>query len=128
MSRIQMVVAALAATEGGASVVAHLMQVSRLSVEGTQVTGALLFDGERLVQLMDGPPATVLGQAQCWCQLPELLQARVVAVCSPPCTAPVLHWQTGFVDAGPLDAAMEAADPLGCVQAFVHALSLADVF
>lgn len=128
MSRIQMVVAAFAAAGRGASVVAHLMQASRVSAEGTQVTGALLYDGERLVQLMDGPPATVLGQAQFWCQLPELSHARVVAVCSPPCTTPVLHWQTGYVEAGQLDAAIEEADPLGCVLAFVQALAQADVF
>jgi hypothetical protein len=126
MSRVQMVVAARCAVLGGVSAVARLLQVSRRAVEGQGITGGLLFDGELLIQLLDGAPDAVQTLAAQWLAQPLLTQVQVLGVCAPTSVQGTGPWQAGFVEVEVLEDVARAPSADAMVAAFLQALTLAD--
>lgn len=135
MSRVQMLVVAQCVARGCLSGVARLLQASRETVVGQRVAGGLLFDGEVLLQLMEGSPDVVQRLAEQWLAQPLFTQARVLAVCEPgvsslasTATSPsATGWQAGFVEPGALDEVVLAPSPHTMVSEFLRVLLLADV-
>jgi len=139
MSRVQMLVVAQCVARGCLSGVARLLQASREMVVGQRVAGGLLFDGEVLLQLMEGSPDVVQRLAEQWLAQPLFTQAGVLAVCEPgvsslastaasTATSPsATGWQAGFVEPGALDEVVLAPSPHTMVSEFLRVLLLADV-
>jgi len=128
-ARMQMLLVARCGPGGSGLGVPRLMQASRDEAARHALTGGLLFDGETLVQCLDGPAEAVRHLATQWLSHPALHDARLLQALGPVTAAPPLPtpWLAGFVDGDALEWVVQAPSPLARMAAFTQALLRADV-
>jgi Sensors of blue-light using FAD len=112
------------------AVVKEIVDVARLRNPAHGITGALLFDGERFCQLIEGAEAEVSTLMQSISRDPRHTDVRVLfAAPSPHSERALRRWVSGYCDANDVEAfdgeaGLRGADAL---QAFLSVLRGADV-
>lgn len=127
-TRVQLLLAARCGPGGSGLGIPRLMQASRDEAARYALTGGLLFDGETVVQCLDGPADAVHRLAAQWLAHPALREARLLQELGPVTAGPPLSmpWLAGFVDGDALESVVQAPSPLARMAAFTQALLRAD--
>lgn len=101
--------------------VQQIIQLSRRRHTELSIRGALVFDGERIGQLLVGPQAAVaeaMGRIE---QEPHYRQMRRLhAGTSASTWATLTQWSSGYCGTADLDAVMACADGDAAVQTFLR--------
>lgn len=110
----------------GFEVVPSILEVSRARNRNLDISGVLVFDGERFAQWLEGPPAQVLALAARIEVDTRHVDMRVLHTGVRAATdrlAPT--WRAGYADATDLDALQDDADALPRFLALIPAFDLA---
>ena len=112
------------------SVVKEIVEVARRSNPALGITGALLFDGERFCQLLEGGEAEVRGLMDRIAADARHTRVRVLHAAQTSAGLVMHHWASGYCDAHELDV-IDAAAPdveLSLMGEFTAVLNRADIF
>jgi len=93
------------------------------------ISGVLLFDGERFLQWLCGPPEKVARLMEAIVADLRHVDLRVLLEAQLPAGAGAAHWRSGFVDADALDAfaALGTADHGALLDALAGLVAQADL-
>lgn len=112
------------------SVVKEIVEVARRSNPALGITGALLFDGERFCQLLEGGEAEVRGLMDRIAADARHTRVRVLHAAQTSAGLVMQRWASGYCDAQELDV-IDAAAPgveLSLIGEFTAVLNRADIF
>jgi len=93
------------------------------------ISGVLLFDGERFLQWLHGPPDGISQLMESIVADPRHTAVRVLLNTPLPAAEPVPRWRSGFVDADALDAfiALTAANRDAVLDGLAQLVAQADL-
>lgn len=113
------------------SVVKAIVQVARRHNAAHGITGALMFDGERFCQLLEGPPDEVTPLMQRITEDPRHTDVRLLHSGVANGARVATRWRSGYCEPSSFEA-FDAGDASGpgsaaALDAFRHLLPLADL-
>lgn len=111
------------------TVVGHVLRQSRERNHRLQLSGALLFDGERFCQLLEGDPDTTLAVMQRIERDTRHGNVQLLLDTLSPAPRMMTQWRCGYADHDAFDAihAAGAPDPEQAAHAFLRLLPACDL-
>lgn len=103
--------------------VSQILRHTRERNRARAISGALVFDGERFCQLIEGPPDAVHALASRIVQDPRHVDLRVLLDAGDATPRLLQPWQTGYCEPQRLDA-LDAAAPMAPAQALALFIEL----
>ena len=111
------------------NVVGQVLRQSRERNHRLKLSGALLFDGERFCQLLEGDPDTTQNMMQRIKRDTRHGNVQLLLDTLSPAPRLMMHWRCGYCDHDAFDRvhAAAAVDPQRPVHAFLRLLSTSDL-
>ena len=111
------------------NVVGHVLRQSRERNQRLKLSGALLFDGERFCQLLEGDPDSTQSMMQRIERDTRHGNVQLLLNTLSPAPRLMMHWRCGYCDHDAFDRvhAAAAVDAERAVHAFLQVLSTSDL-